>query len=470
MKNKLNKDEQFRYDTIKDLVENNGNKKRAALLLGVSPRHINRMIKGYNDEGEAYFIHGNRNRKPVNAMSDETRKRIVSLYREKYYDASFAFFTELLKENEDICISESSVRNILEENGIYSPRMTRPRKKRMKKEMKEKQKEASQREADKIQKNLVSIEDAHPRKPRMKYFGEQIQMDASPHKWFGDKVTYLHTAIDDSTSRLVAAWFDEQETLNGYYHILYQILTGYGIPFSFQTDRRTVFDYRSRHTDRLEEDTFTQFSYACARLGIEIRCSSVPQKKARVERAYGTLQQRLPIHLRLAGITDIDSANEFLGSYIEKYNAKFALPIDSTKNVFETQPDEKDIILILSVLSERVVDAGHCIKKNRKHYRMVNSKGEPVYYYKGTRVTVIEAYDGNLYCVANNSEVLKLEEVEEYEKESENFDFKEEDKNKDKDNDREIEIPEMSTSWDRENIDKFIKTMPHRIEEEIKKY
>jgi transposase-like protein len=158
-----------------------------------------------------------------------------------------------------------------------------------------------------------------------------LQMDASQHLWFGNEKSYLHIAVDDATGAITGAYFDSQETLNGYYHVLYQILTQYGIPFMFFVDKRTVFEYKKKNISSVEEDTFTQFGYACKQLGIQIKTSSVPQAKGRVERMFQTLQSRLPLELRLAGVTSIEQANEFLKAYIKEFNAQFALPVNNTK-------------------------------------------------------------------------------------------------------------------------------------------
>lgn len=153
--------------------------------------------------------------------------------------------------------------------------------------------------------------------PKMPLFCEMLQMDASVHLWFGDTKTQLHIAVDDATGQILGAYFDEQETLSGYYHVLHQVLTGYGIPYQFFTDNRTVFEYKKKHETALEKDTFTQFEYACKQLGIDIRTSSVAQAKGRVERMFGTLQSRLPVELRLSNVSSIEEANEFLNSCIK---------------------------------------------------------------------------------------------------------------------------------------------------------
>ena len=108
----LSMDEQKKYEVIKSLADHPApNKQRAALTLGCTVRHINRMLKGYKEHGKAYFIHGNRGRKPANTIPNETRNLVVDLYRNKYYDANFVHFTELLGKHEDIHISPSAVIN-----------------------------------------------------------------------------------------------------------------------------------------------------------------------------------------------------------------------------------------------------------------------------------------------------------------------------------------------------------------------
>lgn len=460
-------DEQLKYEVIKALVNHpeTGNKDRAALKLGCSRRHINRMIAGYQKKGKAFFVHGNRGRKPATTIAKDVRRQITDLYRTKYYAANFTHFTELLEQFEGIKVSLSSVVNILEAKYILSPKATRSKRKRVRKELQEKKKEAQTRkEQEAIQANLVAVEDAHSRRPRSAYFGELEQMDATPYEWVNGQIWHLHLAIDDASGTITGGWFDTQETLNGYYHVLKQILTDYGIPYKFFTDRRTVFTYKKKNAPSDDEDTYTQFAYACKQLGIEIESSSVPQAKGRVERLNQTLQSRLPIELRLAGITDIESANEFLNHYIEKFNKKFALPLNGIKTVFETQPDDEKINLTLAVLTERTVDSGHAIQFKRRFYRMMDKEGKQVHYLKGTKTMVIQAFDGGLFCCVNDKDIYALEEIPEHAA-----------KSKDLDHDykppkpRKKYIPPMNHPWRRYAFRKFVHSQPHRIEEDIKK-
>ena len=455
-------DEQKKYEVIKALADHpNGNKDRAALTLGCTKRHINRMLAGYRREGKAFFVHCNRGRKPATTIPEETRNTVVDLYRNKYYQANFRHYTELLEERENIRISPSSVAKILEAESILSPRVTKARKKRIKKELLIKKENASsKKEADAIQANLVAVEDAHSRRPRCAYFGEMQQMDASPYEWVPGQTWHLHLAIDDATGTVTGAWFDTQETLSGYYHVFHQILTNYGIPYQFFTDRRTIFTYKQKNSPSLDEDTYTQFAYACKQLGVLLESSSVPQAKGRVERLNQTLQSRLPVELRLAGITTIEGANEFLHSYIKKFNAKFSLPIHHTKSVFVEQPSDETINLILAVLNERTVDCGHCIRFQNQHYRMLDNRGLQVHYRNGTKTMVIQAFDGSLYCCVNDKEIYALEKVPERYPSSKNLDAEQPAQKPKK-----KYIPPMNHPWRRSAFRKFVQNQPHRLED-----
>ena len=163
-------------------------------------------------------------------------------------------------------------------------------------------------------------------------------MDASGGVWFGDTFATLRLAVDDSTGCVVGAYFDTQETLKGYYNVFKSILTDFGIPVKFLTDNRTVFIYNKKNNPRTEDDTLTQFGYACRGLGVEIETSSIPQRKGRIERLNGNFQSRKNQELRLAKINSIEEANNFLMSYVKKFNTRFSLQVNFTTSVFELNP------------------------------------------------------------------------------------------------------------------------------------
>lgn len=417
----LRVNEQMKYEVIKELVDTNGNKHSAAVTLGCTVRTVNRLIQRYKENGKEAFVHGNRNRKPACTVPDTVRNDILCLYDRKYEGANLRHFTELLAERENIKVSDTLVRNLLLENEILSPKARKATRKKLKASLKLKQENArTKKEKNQVQEALATVEDPHLRRPRCAHFGEMLQMDASPHHWFGGINTHLHAAIDDATGMIVGAYFDTQETLNGYYNVFHQILTDYGIPYMFYTDRRTVFEYKKSEEKIYQKNTLTQFGYACKQLGVELKLTRVPQAKGRVERLFGTLQSRLPIELRLAGITTVEQANEFLNSYLKKFNAQFALPVNPNKSVFENQPDSEKINLMLAVLSERKIDSGHCIRYNHKHYKLLDAQGMVTCYHRGTSVMVIKAFDGVLYASVG-TKIYALEEVSDHEEVSRYF-------------------------------------------------
>ena len=413
--------EQHEYEIIKELVDHGSNKERAALALGCSRRTIDRHVAGYKAEGKAYFVHGNRGRAPAHALDSATRQDIADIYTNKYCDANFAHFAELAAERDGIAVSEGTVRNIMKEAGILSPRANRKTKREFKAKLEAELKQAkTKKEASAIQSKIVAAGEAHPRRPRCSKFGEMIQMDASLHLWFGNSKATLHLAVDDATGAIVGAWFDKQETLSGYYHVFEQILTAYGIPYMFYTDRRTVFEYRKSGSQDAADDTFTQFGYACKTLGAHIQTTSVPQAKGRIERLNASMQSRLPVELRLEGVSTIEQANAYLPGFVEKYNARFALPVNSTTSVFEAQPPREKIDLTLAVLTERTVDAGHSVRFANKYFKTLTGDGLAAYLRKGTKGLVVQAFSGSLFFSVGES-VFALEEIPPHERASRNF-------------------------------------------------
>ena len=451
--------EQFTYDVIKKLVDSNGNKKNAALKLNCTLRTVNRLILKYKNEGKAGFIHKNRGRKPASTFSNDIKHKVIDLYRTKYLGANLSHFSELLLRNERIRVSDTTINHWLRELDILSPKARRKTLNRLNADLR-RRKNASSSNKEKVsieQKlELLHRHDVHPQRPRCAYMGELVQLDASPHLWFGDTITHLHLAIDDATGKILGAFFDSQETLRAYYHVTRQILTSYGIPAKFLTDRRTIFEYKRKNASSHEEDTFTQFSYACSQLGIELECTSVPQAKGRVERLNQTLQSRLVIELRLAGISSIEEANEFLSPYIKEYNASFSLPINHTKNVFEKQPSNKKINQILSVLSTRKLDGGNCIRYKNKYYHPITRNGRNAYLEKGMTAMVMETLDGSLY-VNILDQLFALKEVPVREEVSKTFDILPLDKKP-----RKVYIPPMSHPWKHDSFLAFLAKQKHR--------
>ncbi len=325
--------------------------------------------------------------------------------------------------------------------------------------LKQLEKQQNQKGLKEILRTVSTIEEkqAHPRRPRSKYQGEMIQMDASSFEWCQNTSWHLHLAVDDATSEVVGAYLDTQETLNGYYQVFAQILKDYGIPAMFYTDKRTVFEYKRKNNAFDNEDTYTQFAYACKNLGVAIKTTSVAQAKGRVERMNQTFQSRLPVELRRARIENIDEANAFLKSYLKKFNQRFALPSNDIKSVYEKQIDQQKINDTLAVISSRKIDKGNAIKYKKNYYFPINAKQERQLFLPATEALVIETFDARL-LVNIKEELYVLEEIEAHERLSKVFDFH---RIKDKE-EKEIYVPKMSHPYKEKSFKNFQKKQKHR--------
>ena len=442
----LRMNEQEKYDVIKELVDHNGNKNRASEKLGISRRQIDRLIIIYKEKGKAGFVHGNRTHKPCNAFDNSISENIILLYKNKYYDFNFNHFKKFLEKEENIKVSYNYVYKVLIKEGILSPKARKKTKRNFAKQKLLIEKKInlamSDEQINTIVDHEIALEDSHPRGEKPKYFGEIIEQDGSIHLWFGEKKTCLHLAIDKATSVVVGAWFDNQETLNGYYHVLYQILTNYGIPYKFFTDNRTVFNYISLNPDKRtsEKDVLTQYGYACKQLGIDLETSSVSQAKGLIERTNGTFQGRLVQELRLNNITTIEEANKYLIEvFVPEFNKEFALDYKKFPTVFETVPSEEKINYTLAVLSPRKIDNGNSIKYKNKYYQPYLGDTLKCFLPK-TECLVINAFNGDL-LVSIDEQVLELKELKRNKKYSENFEETKEKK------ERKKYIPPMSHPW-----------------------
>lgn len=130
------------------------------------------------------------------------------------------------------------------------------------------------------------------------------------------------------------------------------------------------------------------------------KTTSIPQAKGRIERLFQTLQSRLLVELRLAGISNLEQTNEFLASCLKEFNAQFTLDMDCTRSVFEKQPDADKITQFLAVLTPRKIDAGHCIRFHNKYYTPTDEQECRADFYKGTPAIVIRTLSGKLYVYA----------------------------------------------------------------------
>ena len=340
-----------RYSVISKLIEGSITTFEAAESLDLSERQIKRLKKGVINEGPAFLIHKNTGRKPVHAISDDLAKKIIELRNhENYKDANFLHFQELLEEYEGITISYKPLYSILTKAGFKSPKKRRKVK-------------------------------SHNRRKRKSQEGLLIQMDATPFDWFGNNENFaLHGAIDDATGKIVGLYLTKNECLQGYFEVSRQILLNHGVPASIYADRHSIF--RSPKADKisLEEQlngkvvNETQFQRAMGELGVTIIPARSAQAKGRVERLWDTLQSRLPVEFKIAGITNVGDANEFLARYIPIFNEKFAVEPENPQSAFTPVKEGICIDNILCFKQLRTIDNGGVFVFKGRHFQPV-SKG-----------------------------------------------------------------------------------------------
>ena len=422
---KLRMNENKKFEVIKDLVDHDGNKNRAAIKLNLSRRQVDRLIIKYKENGKSSFVHGNRGQVPSKALDKSISNEIILLYKNKYYDFNFYHFKDFLEDKENIKVSYKFIYITLTKEGILSPRARRKTKKEFKRKQLLKAKKLvnkTEEEIEYIVNHEVTLESSHPRQEKPKNFGEVIEMDGSIHNWFGNKKTCLHLSVDKATNTIPGAYFDYQETLNGYYHIFYQILINYGIPYKFLTDNRTVFNFMSLNPDKRtsDKDVLTQFGYACKQLGVSLETTSVSQAKGLIERDNGTFQDRLVSELRLNNITTIEEANEYLTNiFIPSFNKRFAMDYRKFPSVFDESPSEEKINYTLAILTPRKIDNGNSIKFKKQYYQPYLNNELKCFMPK-TEVLVIESFNKDL-IVSIDEHIYELKELSRNERFSKEF-------------------------------------------------
>ncbi len=273
--------EQQRAQVLTRLLVGDVTAGEAALLLGLSERQVFRLRAGYERDGPAALVHGNRGRVSPRRLDPALAERILVLARTTYDGANDCHLAELLAEHEGIAIGRASLRRLLRAAGQASPRRRRAPRHRS-------------------------------RRDRMPQAGMLLQVDGSRHDWLegrGPRLT-LVGAIDDATGRLTGAVFREQEDTAGYLIVLRDTVRRHGIPLAVYRDRHTLFETPRGSLMTLEEQladtrTPTQLGRAFEELGITSIAARSPQAKGRIERAWGTLQDRLVTELRLAGADDL---------------------------------------------------------------------------------------------------------------------------------------------------------------------
>ena len=243
---RLNMKEKKKYEIIKKWNDGLITFKSAQLKLGYSEQHMYRLKKLLTEKDKEGFVHGNRGRKPKITIDQSLSDNIVLYYQTEFQGFNFSHYKYMLEKEKNIKVSYTKIYNELTiKNGIVSPKAKKNTRKKYKKLSLLKKKEnnnKTEKEINKIVSYQIALEDATPWLPKPLYADENIELDASQYIFFGDIKSHLHLSIDTSTNSCTGAYLDYQETLNGYYHVVFQIFTKYGLPMNFTTEEEPYFN------------------------------------------------------------------------------------------------------------------------------------------------------------------------------------------------------------------------------------
>ncbi len=296
----------------------------AAAILGLSVRQVRRLVSRFRAAGAGAFVHGNRGRVPVNRVAEPTRMRIVELATTTYAGFNPVHLAETLAEEEAIALCARTVRRILVAGGVPAVRTRRPRRHRSRRE-------------------------------RMPRAGMLLQVDGSRHDWLEGRgpVLTLVGAIDDATGIFTAATFRDQEDAAGYFTVLARTVAAYGRPLALYSDQHGIFVKDPARPPTLTEQltgkrSTTQVGRALDDARIGWIGATSPQAKGRIERGWGTAQDRLRSELRRAGAATIEEANVVLASWLVRHNGRFAVPPTDPEPAWRSWPDGPSIEAVFS--------------------------------------------------------------------------------------------------------------------------
>ena len=309
----------------------------AARVMGVSYRHAKRLKREYALKGAEALTHGNRGRTPWHALSSEVRNRVLELSQGPYADFNDTHFTEMLFEREGIDLGRETVRRLRRVAGIPPKRRRRAKK-------------------------------HHGRRTPRSLPGEMVLWDGSPHPWFGSDrpVCCLMAAIDDATGKALSLHFEPTETSVGYLRMLDRVVRKHGVPASVYGDGHGALERNDDHWTieeelRGEQDP-TQVGRVLRDLGIEKIRALSPQAKGRVERLFGTLQDRLSAEMGLEKIDTMEKANPWLKKvFLSRFNRRFGHAPAEKGSLFG-KPDRAALAEIISFRYGSVVGNDNAVR------------------------------------------------------------------------------------------------------------
>jgi len=357
-----------RYEIIQKLIQKRISEKEAQKLMNLkSARQVRRVKKRVIKEGAKGAIHRSRGKPGNRKLDDNFVKQAMSVVKEKYSDFKPTFATEKLLENHDIRINKETMRQLMIKEGLWKPKLRKQPRNR------------------------------HVWRERKANYGEMQQFDGSYHYWLEDRgeELCLLLSVDDATGKITHAKFDKNEGTVAVFNFWLEYFEKHGLPISIYLDKFST--YKINHPSAVDnKELITQFQRAMNQVGVKLISANSPEAKGRVERMNGTLQDRLVKELRLANISTIEKANEFLKTYIPKFNEQFAVVPKNQADLHRQVSKELNVNLpqIFSIQSQRKVNNDYTIMFKNKFFQL--KEKQPTTVFKKDTVTIEEHLDGEI--------------------------------------------------------------------------
>ncbi len=345
----MSQKERDRLKVLHEVEKGHGTQRRAAVQLGRTDRWVRKLLKRVRREGDRGVIHRRRGRPSNRRLPKALRERAVTRGRESYRDFGPTLAMEYLAKRDGITLSKETLRQWLIAAGVWK---ARPRR----------------------------VKEVHTWRPRRPCRGELVQWDTSEHAWLEGRgqEPYQIGMIDAASSRLLARFVPHDSTEENL-RMLKAYLERWGRPGAFYTDKAGLFKVNrtpTREEQLRGQEPRTQIGRALEELGIEWIEAHSPQAKGRVERCFGTLQDRLVKGLRLAGAGTLEQANAYLEQeLLPEWEARFTVLPAHPGDAHRPLGRGHDLAAILSVVEERVVSNDYTLQFEKQRYPPAGGRG-----------------------------------------------------------------------------------------------
>ncbi len=335
----------------------------AAEIIGVCDRTIRRMREEYQKFGYTGLMDRRNGKQSSHRVPMETAEEVLRLYREVYFDLNMRHFHEKLRDKHQIELSYTWVQLALQGAGLVAKRRKRGPHRR--------------------------------RRPRRPMAGMMLHIDGSKHRWLQDERWHdLIVILDDATSEIYYAQLVEEESTRTVMAALREVIEKRGLFCSLYSDRGSHFFTTQKAGDRVDKQRLTQVGRAMKELGVQMIAAYSPQARGRSERSFGTWQGRLPQELRLAQVTTVDGANEFLrNDYVARFNGQFMVAAQEKGTAF-CRTSRTDLNWIFTVQTERVVAKDNTVVIANRTLQIGKTRFRHTL--AGSTVTVHEHLDGGV--------------------------------------------------------------------------